>query len=81
LRINPRDAARYGLQNGAWVRLSNAHGELTIPVKVLERVPQGQAWFPDHFGTEAMRLFHCAINPVTRTPSIRTTSVSVIKVA
>ena len=81
LRLNPRDAARYGLQTGAWVRLSNAHGELTIPVKVLERVPQGQAWFPDHFGTDAMRLFHCAMNPVTRTPSIRTTSVSVIKVA
>jgi formate dehydrogenase alpha subunit len=81
LRINPRDAARYGLHNGAWVRLSNARGELTIPVKILERVPQGQAWFPDHFGTDAMRLFHCAVNPVTRTPSMRTTSVSVIKVA
>ena len=81
LRINPRDAARYGLHNGARVRLSNARGELTLPVKILERVPQGQAWFPDHFGIDAMRLFQCTINPVTRTPSIRTTSVSVIKVA
>ena len=81
LRINPADAARFILKDGDRIRLSNARGEMTTTVKVLSRIPQGWAWFPDHFGQTAMRLFDCAIDPVTHTPSIRTTSVSVMKVA
>jgi formate dehydrogenase alpha subunit len=81
LKINPHDAARFTLKDGDRVRLSNTRGEMTTTVKVLGRIPQGWAWFPDHFGQTAMRLFDCAIDPVTRTPSMRTTSVSVMKVA
>ncbi|MDH5666637.1 MAG: NADH-quinone oxidoreductase subunit NuoG [Nitrospira sp.] len=81
LRINPSDAARFMLKDGDHVRLSNSRGEITTTVKILGRIPQGWAWFPDHFGQSAMRLFDCVIDPVTHTPSIRTTSVSVMKVA
>jgi formate dehydrogenase alpha subunit len=81
LKINPQDAARFALKDGDRVRLSNVRGEMTTKVKVLGRVPQGSAWFPDHFGQAAMHLFECAIDSVTRTPSIRTTSVSMMKVA
>jgi len=81
LRINSNDAARFMLKDGDRVRLSNSRGEITTTVKILGRIPQGWAWFPDHFGQSAMRLFDCAIDPVTHTPSMRTTSVSVMKVA
>jgi formate dehydrogenase alpha subunit len=81
LRINPFDAGRFALGDGNRVRLSNARGEMTTTVKVSGRVPQGSAWFPDHFGRAALHLFDCVIDPVTRTPSFRTTSVSVMKVA
>jgi len=81
LRINPLDAARFALVDGNRVRLSNARGEMTTEVKVLERVPQGSAWFPDHFSQAATHLFDCVIDPITRVPSIRTTSVSMMKVA
>jgi formate dehydrogenase alpha subunit len=81
LRISPPDAARFSLVDGDRVRLSNARGEMTTKVKIMARIPQGSAWFPDHFSQTVMHLFDCVIDPVTRTPSIRTTSVSMMKVA
>jgi NADH-quinone oxidoreductase chain G len=81
LRLNPSDAARFALVDGDRVRLSNSRGEMTATVKIAGRVPEGLAWFPDHFGQRAMHLFDCVIDPVTRVPYVRTTSVSMIKVA
>lgn len=81
LRVSPQDAARFSLRDGDRVRLSNARGEMTAQVKIAGRVPQGSVWFPDHFNQAARRLLDCAIDPVTRTPSIRTAAVSMMKVA
>jgi len=81
LRINPVDAARFMLSDGDRVRLTNARGEMTAEIAVVGRVPEGVAWFPDHFSQTATHLFDCAIDPVTRVPYFRTTAVSMIKVA
>ena len=81
LRINPQDAARFALTDGGHVRLSNAHGTVTTEVKLVERVPEGMAWFPDHYSPETNGLFECALDPNTKVPYFRTTSVSVVKVA
>ncbi|MCP9446688.1 MAG: NADH-quinone oxidoreductase subunit NuoG [Nitrospira sp.] len=81
LRINPHDAARFMVKNGDRVRLSNVRGEITTTVKIMNRIPLGWAWFPNHFGSSVMSLFDCVIDPVTRAPAFRTTTVSVMKVA
>jgi len=81
LRINPLDATRFALADGDHVRLSNARGEMTTEVKVVGRVPEGLAWFPDHFSQQAIHLFDCTTDPITRVPSFRTTVVSMMKVA
>jgi len=81
LRISPVDAGRFALKDGDRVRLSNLRGEMTTTVRIAGRVPQGSAWFPDHFSQAARHLFDCVIDPVTRAPSSRTTSVSMMKVA
>jgi predicted molibdopterin-dependent oxidoreductase YjgC len=81
LRIGPRDAARFALADGDRVRLSNARGEMTTQITIVGRVPEGQAWFPDHFSQQAAQLLDCVIDPVTRVPYYRTTTVSMIKVA
>ena len=81
LRINPLDAVRFALREGDRVRLTSTFGEMTTEVKIMERVPQGTAWFPDHFGQAAVRLFECIVDPVTRVPSLRTATVSMMKVA
>lgn len=79
LQMNPVDAARFALGTGNRVRLSNSRGEFTTTVTVLDRVPEGLAWFPDHFAQDALRLFDCVIDPDTKVPSYRTASVSVVK--
>jgi formate dehydrogenase alpha subunit len=81
LRINSVDAARFALMDGDRVRLCSTSGEMTTEIKIMERVPQGTAWFPDHFGQAAVSLFECAVDPITHVPSFRTATVSMMKVA
>lgn len=81
LRMNPTDAARFAVADGDRVRLSNALGNVTTSVKVWNRVPEGLAWFPDHFAEEMTRLFECTVDQETKVPSFRIASVSVVKVA
>jgi formate dehydrogenase alpha subunit len=81
LRINPADAARFALMDGDRVRLCSTSGEMTTEIKIMERVPQGTAWFPDHFGQAAVGLFECSIDPITHVPAFRTATVSMMKVA
>jgi NADH-quinone oxidoreductase chain G len=80
LRINPVDAARLTLTDGDRVRISNRRGDLTTSVKLAERVPQGSAWFPDHFAQEAAKLFECTVDAETKVLSFRAASVSILKV-
>jgi len=79
LQMSPADAARCGISTGDRVRLANGRGEFTTTAKVLDRVPEGLAWLPDHFAQDAMRLFDCVVDPDTKVPSCRTTGVSVMK--
>lgn len=81
LRINPIDAARFALVDGDRVRLCSTSGEMTTEIQSTERVPQGTAWFPDHFGQAAIGLFECAVDPTTYVPSFLTATVSIMKVA
>jgi len=80
LRMNPADATSLAVIDGDRVSLSNKRGDLTLTVKLAERVPQGWVWLPDHFAQEAMKLFECTIDPVTKVPAFRTASVSIVKV-
>ena len=75
------DAVRFAVKDGDRVRLTSTLGEMTTEVKIMDRVPQGTAWFPDHFGQTAVRLFECIVDPITRVPSLRTATVSMMKVA
>jgi hypothetical protein len=36
-------------------------------------------WFPDHFAQRASALFDCTLDPFTKVPAFRTTSVSIVK--
>lgn len=81
LRLNPIDAAKLGVTDGDRVRLFNGRGEFTTTVKLVERVPQGSAWFPDHFAQDVTRLFDVAIDRDTKVPSFRRASVSIAKIS
>ncbi|HMU55515.1 MAG TPA: NADH-quinone oxidoreductase subunit NuoG [Nitrospira sp.] len=80
LRLNPDDAARLAVSAGDRVRLSNERGSCTAAVKLLDRVPKGFAWFPDHFAQDITGLCEITIDQETKVPSFRAASVSVVKV-
>ena len=79
LRMNRSEAERLNIADGDRVRVSNRRGELVTTVKRVERVPAGTVWFPDHFAQRASLLFDCTVDPVTKVPAFRTTSVSIVK--
>ena len=52
IEINPADAQRRGIKDGAWVWVTGAENSSRAKVKALvtERVGKGVAWMPFHFG-------------------------------
>jgi formate dehydrogenase alpha subunit len=79
LRMNRSEAGNLGIADGDHVRVSNHRGDFVTTVKLAERVPAGTVWLPDHFAQEGSTLFDCTVDPVTKVPAFRTTSVSIVK--
>lgn len=77
LCLNPYDAERLELTDGDPVRVSNAQGEIRTTVKLLDRVPKGVAFFPEHFNKELRHLFAVTIDPQTGAPYYRLAHVNV----
>ncbi|MGH7253903.1 MAG: molybdopterin oxidoreductase family protein, partial [Nitrospiraceae bacterium] len=77
LGLNPADAGRLGIADGDRVRVSNGLGQMTTTVKLLDRVPEGLALFPEHFDEEARRLLSVSTDPQTQVPYFKTTQVKV----
>jgi formate dehydrogenase (NADP+) alpha subunit len=75
LGLNPADAGRLGIADGDCVRLSNGLGQMTTTVKLLDRVPEGLALFPEHFDEDARRLLSVSMDPQTQVPYFKTTQV------
>jgi formate dehydrogenase alpha subunit len=79
LRMNRSEAGGLGIADGDRVRVSNHRGEFVTTVKLVERVPAGTVWLPDHFAQRGSALFDCTIDPVTKVPAFRLTAVSIVK--
>ncbi|MEZ4870273.1 MAG: NADH-quinone oxidoreductase subunit NuoG [Caldilineaceae bacterium] len=45
--VNPADAESLGIGDGAAVKVSNKHGELTLTAKIDGQVKQGTVWIPE----------------------------------
>ncbi|RMH06516.1 MAG: NADH dehydrogenase (quinone) subunit G [Nitrospirae bacterium] len=77
LLLNSTEAARWGLQPGGMARLSNERGAVSVKVRVLDRVPEGMAFFPEHFDHDIRILFQAEVDPLTQVPCWKQTSVTV----
>ncbi|MFI0445891.1 molybdopterin-dependent oxidoreductase [Actinomadura sp. 6N118] len=49
-RINPKDAAEHGLQDGASCRVTSEHGSVVLPVKVTDEMTPGTIAVPHGWG-------------------------------
>ncbi len=80
LGLNPANAQEIGVTEGDRVRISNEQGEMTTTVKLLDRVPEGLALFPEHFAEDARRLLSVSTDQQTGVPSYRSTQVKVERI-
>src|SRR5437867_2457301 len=80
LGLNPANAQQIRVADGDRVRISNEQGEMTTTVKLLDRVPEGLALFPEHFAEDARRLLHLSTDPQTGVPCYRTAQVKVERI-
>ena len=78
--VHPEEAARRGLVDGDAVKVSNSLGEVTVPMGVRERIPQGVAVFPEHFDEEIRRLLPYTVDPETQVPYSKIARVRLEKV-
>lgn len=77
LAVNPADAGRLGIEDGNRVRLSTQQGQMTATVKLLDRIPEGLAVFPEHFDQDLRRLLSVTADPQTGVPYYKLTHVKV----
>ncbi|MBI5776020.1 MAG: molybdopterin-dependent oxidoreductase, partial [Nitrospirae bacterium] len=75
LAVNPADAGRLGIEDGNRVRLSAQEGQMTTTVKLLDRIPEGLAVFPEHFDQDLRRLLSVTADPQTGVPYCKTARV------
>ena len=80
LSMNPVDAARVGVEDGANVRVSNDNGDAIVPVAVVDRIPPGMAWFPEHFDRDVRRLFRMTVDERNHVPCWKTVRVHIARV-
>ncbi|HEV8540623.1 MAG TPA: NADH-quinone oxidoreductase subunit NuoG [Nitrospiraceae bacterium] len=77
LAMNPADAADRGITEGSAVKIANERGEARTIAKVLDRIPSGMVFFPEHFDQDVRSLLTVATDPTTQVPSWRQTWVDV----
>jgi predicted molibdopterin-dependent oxidoreductase YjgC len=77
LAMNPADAADRGISEGSAVRIINERGEARTVARLLDRIPSGMVFFPEHFDEDVRRLLTVAMDKTTQVPSWRQTVVSI----
>jgi ferredoxin-nitrate reductase len=84
LEVNPGDAARHGLAQGAWAEVRSRRGAVRARVQVSERIRPGTVFLPMHWGAsqanacEANRLMHELACSHSGQPELKAAAVSVV---
>ena len=78
LRMNIQDMERFGLQDGAKVRLTSDRGSLQLGVQPDQSVTPGTCFFPEHFNEPPVKdLMTVSVDATTGVPSFKQIWVSV----
>lgn len=80
LEVNPRDAVDWGLQEGEWVTMASARGEVRIRVQVTERSPRGTVFSSFSFNDVPVNfLTGGGYDPITHTAELKVCPVRIEK--
>ena len=80
VEVNPQDAARLGIADGDWIRISSRRGSVVARARVFERTLPGLVFMTFHF-IEALgnELTIDAFDPVAKIPEFKVCAVRVEK--
>lgn len=80
VEVNPDDAARLGLNDGDWVRVSSRRGAVESRARVTDRVGHGLVFMTFHYA-EALSnvLTNPAVDPIAKIPELKVCAVKVEK--
>ena len=82
LEVNPADAARHGLVDGALGQVRSRRGAVTAQVQITDRIRPGTVFLPMHWGAsqeqacEANRLLHELGCPISKQPELKAAAVT-----
>ena len=82
LEVNPADAARHGLVDGALGQVRSRRGAVTAQVQITDRIRSGTVFLPMHWGAsqeqacEANRLLHELGCPISKQPELKAAAVT-----
>ncbi len=80
VRINPLDAAKRGVEDGDWVRITSRRGVVEVRAEVTEEVPPEVVFMTFHFAEAAANLLtNPALDPVAKIPEFKVCAVQVEK--
>ena len=78
VEINPQDAERLGIKEGAFVKVTSRRGSVQAKAKVTERSPEGTIFMTFHFREAAVNLLTSpALDPIGKIPEYKVCAVKV----
>jgi len=78
VEINPLDASRLGIENGADVEVSSRRGSIRLSAEVTERVEPGVLFIPFHYSEAAVnKLTIAAIDPIANIPEFKVCAANI----
>ena len=80
VEVNPDDAARLGLNDGDWVRVSSRRGAVESRAWVTDRVGHGLVFMTFHYASALGNvLTNTAVDPIAKIPELKVCAVRVEK--
>jgi formate dehydrogenase alpha subunit len=80
VEVNPDDAARLGLADGDWVRVTSRRGKVESRAWVTDRVGRGLVFMTFHYANAlGNMLTNTAVDPVAKIPELKVCAVQVEK--
>ena len=79
--INPVDAAKYGVEEGGFLRVTSRRGSILTRVTLTDRVNPGMMFMTFHFKESPVNeLTNAAYDPITKTAEYKISAVKIEKV-
>jgi predicted molibdopterin-dependent oxidoreductase YjgC len=78
VEIHPTDALKIGLNGNRIVRVSSRRGEITLKVRITDRIKPGIVFIPFHYAEAAANtLTNSAIDPIAKIPEYKVCAVKI----